>query len=131
MKTDRILNTALIEAISSVGHTQTLVIGDAGLPVPKQVRCIDLSVVRGVPRFRDVLEAVASEMVVEKVIFAEEARDKNPELEELLDRTLPMAEKETVLHETFKQMTKDAVAVVRTGECTPFANVILVGGVNF
>jgi D-ribose pyranase len=36
-----------------------------------------------------------------------------------------------VPHETFKALTKDAKVIVRTGETSPYANVILVGGVNF
>lgn len=34
-------------------------------------------------------------------------------------------------HEHFKQATKTAKAVIRTGETTPFANVILHSGVIF
>ncbi|WP_448594407.1 RbsD/FucU domain-containing protein, partial [Thermoflexus hugenholtzii] len=44
---------------------------------------------------------------------------------------LRAVEIEPVPHETFKAMTGRARAVVRTGECTPYANVILVSGVIF
>ena len=131
MKKDRILNTELLNAVAALGHTQTLVIGDAGLPVPKGVPCIDLSVVRGIPAFRDVLTEVIGELVVESGIYASEAREKNPQLVSDLSNMLPDVPLSAVPHEQFKQMTKDAAAIIRTGECSPYANVILVGGVNF
>lgn len=131
MKKDRILNAELIRLISSLGHTQTLVIGDAGLPVPKGVPCIDLSVVQGVPSFRDLLAAVAGELVVESAVYAEEADEKNPEIVSFIRRTLPDIPLAVVPHEKFKQMTKDSMGIIRTGECSAYANIILVGGVNF
>jgi D-ribose pyranase len=38
---------------------------------------------------------------------------------------------ETVTHLVFKEQTRSARAVIRTGEFTPYANVILVSGVVF
>ena len=131
MKKDRILNAELMRLISSLGHTQTLVIGDAGLPVPKGVPCIDLSVVQGVPSFRDLLAAVAGELVVESAVYAEEADEKNPEIVSFIRRTLPDIPLAVVPPEKFKQMTKDSMGIIRTGECSAYANIILVGGVNF
>lgn len=131
MKKDRILNTGLMSLISSLGHTQTLVIGDAGLPVPKGVPCIDLSVVRGIPSFRDLLAAVAEELVVESAVYAEEADGKNPEIVSFMRETLPEVPLTAVPHEKFKKMTEDSMGIIRTGECSAYANIILVGGVNF
>jgi D-ribose pyranase len=34
----------------------------------------------------------------------------------------------TVPHATFKEQTRTSRAIIRTGECTPYANVILVAG---
>jgi D-ribose pyranase len=36
-----------------------------------------------------------------------------------------------VSHEEFKQRTNESRAVIRTGECTPYANVIFQAGVTF
>lgn len=131
MKKDRILNTELMCLISSLGHTQTLVIGDAGLPVPRGVPCIDLSVVQGIPSFRDLLAAVTEELVVESAVYAEEADDKNPEIVSFMREALPGIPLTAVPHERFKQMTRDSMGIIRTGECSAYANIILVGGVNF
>ena len=102
MKQDRILNPELIRLIAAIGHTQTLVIADAGLPVPKGVLVLDLSLVRGVPSFQQVLDAVLEGMPVDHVP-----------------------------HETFKVMTQQARAIIRTGETSKYANIILYAGVNF
>ena len=131
MKCDRILNPNLVEVIAALGHTQTLVIADAGLPIPSDVPCIDLSVVRGIPSFRDVLAAVASELVVESAVYAAEADEKNPEIVTAMRGLLPDIPFSSVPHEVFKQLTNAASAIIRTGECSSYANIILTGGVNF
>ena len=77
MKRDHILNASVIRAVAAIGHTQSLMICDAGLPIPAGVPCIDLSLVRGIPSFQDVLEAVAAEMVIERAILATETSQKN------------------------------------------------------
>ena len=65
MTRDGILNAQLLSAIAHCGHTQTLVICDAGLPLPPGVPVIDLALVRGVPTFLEALKAVAGQLVVE------------------------------------------------------------------
>lgn len=125
MKKSGVLNAELAHVIATLGHGDMLVLGDAGLPVPPGVPCIDLAVTPGVPRLWPVLDAVLSEMEVERAVIAEEARAIAGEFEARLgvfDR---------VSHEAFKEMSADARAVVRTGETTPYANVALISGVVF
>ncbi len=131
MKKSGILNPELIRAVAAIGHTQTFVIGDAGLPVPEGVPVVDLSVTHGVPSFAQVLSAVAGELVIESYVYAEECTRANPEMEAFMQKTLQGLPASRVPHETFKEMTKKAQVVVRTGECSSYANVILVAGVNF
>ncbi len=64
MKKGILLNSQLSYVISDLGHTQSLTIGDAGLPVPENVEKIDLAVKAGVPDFLSVLSAVLSEQRV-------------------------------------------------------------------
>ena len=118
MKCDRLLNREIIAEVAALGHTEYLVIADCGLPVPKGVKSIDVSITAGTPSFLDVLNAVSEELVIESVILAEEIDEKNKSL---------AAE----MHETFKELTRNAKCIIRTGETTSYANVILVGGVNF
>ena len=70
MKSGNLLNPALSAAIASLGHTEYLVIADAGLPIPKGVEVIDLSLCRGVPAFLDAVKTVLAELVVESYIYA-------------------------------------------------------------
>ena len=93
---------------------------------------MDVSVSTGMPGFLDILRVVAQELVVESIITASELDDKNPvllkQVYEILGGDMP---REKIPHEEFKQRIQLAKCVIRTGEATPYANVILVGGVNF
>ncbi len=139
MRKHTLLNSPLASVISTMGHTDQLVIGDAGLPIPSQPLRIDLSVKQGLPTFIDVLETTTTELQVEKAIMAEEFKQVSPELHAMVVVHLSeLAAKqgneiviEYVSHEAFKQQTQKAKAVVRTGECTPYANIILEAGVVF
>lgn len=131
MKKDGILNTNLISEVAAIGHTQYLVIGDAGLPIPKGVNVLDISLTKGVPGFMQVLEAVNEELVSEAYILAEEIKEGNRELETQVLELLKEQPVTYVPHEEFKKLTEEAQVIVRTGETSSFANIILVAGVNF
>jgi D-ribose pyranase len=116
--------------IASLGHGDMLVLGDAGLPIPDGPRRIDLAVARGVPLLSDVLNAVLSEMQVESIVVADEALGDAKKLPGWYPQSLGIAP-QTVSHEEFKRRSAKARAIVRTGECTPYANIILIAGVKF
>jgi len=131
LKRTALLHAELSHVIASLGHGDMLVLGDAGLPIPDGPRRIDLAVARGVPRLDEVLQAVLSEMQVEAIVIAEEALDGNAgKLPGWYPQSLGI-EPQTVSHEEFKRRTAKARAMVRTGECTPYANIILIAGVKF
>ncbi|WP_454906175.1 D-ribose pyranase [Variovorax gossypii] len=130
MKRSPLLHAELSHVIASLGHGDMLVLGDAGLPIPDGPRRIDLAVARGVPKLTDVLQAVLSEMQVEGIVVAGEALDDAKNLPGWYPQSLGIAP-QTVSHEEFKRRTAKARAMVRTGECTPYANIILVAGVKF
>lgn len=131
MKKTPLLNAALSKLIASLGHGDRVVIADAGLPEPADTRCIDLAVSRGVPDLQAVLRAVLSEMCVQRGVIAGEAHDRSPGFVAELAAQLPGVPLDSVPHEDFKALTRGARAVVRTGEFTPYANVILIAGVVF
>lgn len=131
MKKRGLLNAPLSHVIAQMGHGDLLVIADAGLPIPPEVPRIDLAVRPGLPSFLDVLEAVLEELHIEKAILASEMEARSPHLYQATRHRLGAIPLEQVPHETFKAMAARARAVVRTGECTPYANVILVSGVIF
>ncbi len=131
MKKQGILNPQLSRVIAELGHTDALVIADAGLPIPAGVERIDLALVGGIPSFMDVLDAVLNEMQVERATIAREMQTKSPQLYVQIGSTMKTCPLSEVPHEEFKLLTAKARAIVRTGEFTPYANIILYGGVVF
>jgi len=131
MMKSQLLNADIIEVISKMGHTDEIVIADAGLPIPEGVKRIDLAVVQGQPAFMDVLKVLLESFECEGYVLAEEIKENNPHVEEQIHALLDDKEIEFVSHEVFKNRTKNAKAIIRTGECTPYANVILSSGVIF
>jgi D-ribose pyranase len=109
----------------------TLVIADAGLPIPPETQRIDLALTEGIPSFLDTLRVVLTEMELERAIVAEEMLDASPQVYEAIKEMLGDVPIETVTHLIFKEQTRSARAVIRTGEFTPYANVILTAGVVF
>lgn len=131
MKKTPLLQSDLSLIIARLGHMDTLVIADAGLPIPAGTVRIDLALTKGVPSAIQTLKVVIEEMQVEKVILAQEVKDRNAGFLEDVQELLPEVPVEFVPHSDFKARTADARAVVRTGEFSPYANVILVAGVVF
>jgi D-ribose pyranase len=131
MKKSGILHPDLLQVIGSMGHTDRLAIADAGLPIPDDVPRIDLALVAGVPGFVATLQAVLGELQVERAVIAEELRARNPAVHEAVQRLLGAVPLDRVSHERFKELLRGVRAVVRTGEVTPYANIILQSGVTF
>ncbi|MGL5253599.1 MAG: D-ribose pyranase [Brevinema sp.] len=128
MKKNELLNAELSGLIARLGHTDTIVIGDAGLPVPNGVPCIDLALMRGIPSFEQTLKAILSEMAVESYTIASESGD---DFLKLCSQKLPQVAKKSIPHEQLKQLSSQAKAVIRTGECSPYFNIILHANVAF
>lgn len=126
-----ILNSEIAKVLADMGHTDTIVIGDCGLPVPDGIKKIDLALKLGTPRFLEVVEELAKYMEIEKIHVAAEMQSKNEECWQQMHKLFDGKEWIVTDHEHFKQATKTAKAVIRTGETTPFANVILHSGVIF
>ena len=127
-----ILNSSIAKVLADLGHTDTIVIGDCGLPVPAGVPKIDLTLKLGTPSFMEVVSEVAKYMEIEKVEVAAEIQEKNTGVYEALKELFP--QQEWIIdenHEAFKAATAKAKVVIRTGEITPYANIILHSNVIF
>lgn len=135
MKKQGILNSDISRVLSYMGHTDRICIGDCGLPIPEETERIDLAVKFGQPSFMEVLKEVGSDMKVEKIVLAEEIKEKNPsvlgEIETYFSSVDEKPEVEFVSHVELKALTKECKAVIRTGETTPYANIILQSGCIF
>jgi D-ribose pyranase len=131
MKKKGVINAPISAVIAELGHMDTLTIADAGLPIPKGVYRIDLALTKGIPGFIDTLRVVLSEMRVEKVIIADEMKQISPGILTEVQRLIGDIPVDFVPHQQFKDLTKSSRAIIRTGEFTPYANIILVSGVVF
>ncbi|NRB36652.1 MAG: D-ribose pyranase [Rhodobacteraceae bacterium] len=136
MKQAGVLQRDINALIGRLGHLDEIVICDAGLPIPEEIPVIDLALRPGMVPFIEVLEVLRGEIVIEGAVWAEEASAE-------LDATLRAAmaawastggqgvSVTQVPHDAFKTRSQKARAVIRTGEATPYANVILICGVAF
>ena len=133
MKRNGILNSDISRVLSYLGHTDCICIGDCGLPIPDEVERIDLALAFGEPTFMRTLEIVAGDMKVEKIVLAEEIKTQNPVVLQQVEALFAdqAVEVEFVSHTELKDRTYDCKAVIRTGEVTPYANIILQSGCIF
>lgn len=131
MKKQGVINQPISTIISGMGHMDTLVIADAGLPIPWETNRIDLALKNGVPGFLETLEVVLQELQIESAFVAEEMFADSPQVSKKVQEILKDIPIKSIPHSEFKDRTAQAKAVIRTGEFTPFANIILVAGVVF
>ena len=127
------LNGQLSRIISETGHTDKIVITDAGLPIPLSVERVDLAIKPGLPAFLDVLDAVLAELEIEEAVMSEEIRNASPQMLEQIEKRLAVhgVVGTFVPHQEFKAATVNARAAVRSAEVTPYANVLLTAGVVY
>ena len=133
MKREGILNSDISRVLSYLGHTDRICIGDCGLPIPDEVERIDLALAFGEPTFMRTLEVVAKDMKIEKIVLADEIKSQNPAVLQAIEELFAgqNVETEFVSHAELKEQTRDCKAVIRTGEITPYANIILQAGCIF
>jgi D-ribose pyranase len=132
MKKTRLLNASLSRLIATLGHGDMVLVTDAGMPAPHdgEVEIIDLALTPGVPTIENTLDVLLSEMQVESHVVASETLERH----DAWLMNLPLAQigaRKIVSHDELKALSRRARAVVRTGECTPYANLMLVSGVTF
>lgn len=132
MKKQGILNSHIAKVLTDLGHTDQITIGDCGLPVPEGVKKIDIALKLGQPTFQEVLDVILEDMEVERVILASEIKEINPSQEATcLNKLGSKVLVDYVSHEDFKKMTSHSKVVIRTGEASPYSNIILQSGVIF
>ena len=128
MKKSALINSEISPVIASLGHTNMLGVADAGLPIPSGAQRINLALTQGIPAFLDTLKVVLQEMHIEQAFVSEEVMTVSPEIYESICALLGGVPVKSIPHHDFKAMTASAKAIVRTGEFTPYANVILMAG---
>lgn len=131
MKKTKVINSDISRVIAQMGHFDKLSIGDAGMPVPKGTEKIDLAVDNGIPSFMDVLNNVLEELEVQKIYLAEEIKENNPTILSQITDRLPDTPIEFIPHNDMKAELNNCHAFIRTGEMTPYANILLESNVVF
>lgn len=123
-----ILNPALLSLLARVRHTNLLVISDRGFPFWPQIETVDLSLVDDVPTVLQVLAAVRANGVYGKAHMAEEFKGANTaETRNAFESALSGIELSYEPHEAvFKKRVPSAIGLIRTGDTTQYANMILV-----
>jgi D-ribose pyranase len=131
MKKMGILNQEISEVVAGMGHQDMLVVGDAGLPIPAGARRIDLALCPGVPGFLQTVQTIAGELKVERILVARETFAVSPQIGAGIKEIFGETAVVEISHDELKALSAKSRAVVRTGEFTPYANIILVSGVVF
>lgn len=128
MRKGGILHPVLSRILSETGHTDTLTICDRGFPVPQGPERLDLALVDDIPTALDVLRAIAAEFVIDKLIVTKEMQSFSPERFDWITREFGEEKLLIVSHLQFKEICPDSRAVIRTGDSTPYANMMIISG---
>ncbi|MEE6657529.1 D-ribose pyranase [Pediococcus acidilactici] len=131
MKKTKVINSDISRVIAQMGHFDKLSIGDAGMPVPAGTEKIDLAVDNGIPSFTQVLLNVLEELEVQRIYLAEEIKTENSKMLESIQGIMPNVPVTFIPHSEMKQDLNNCRAFIRTGEMTPYSNIILESGVVF
>lgn len=131
MRKTMLLNSEISTVISKMGHTDSIAIGDCGLPIPDNIQRIDLALIKNLPTFLQTLDTILLELCVEEIVIATETKEISRELYTEIENRFKETKFTFVSHEKLKENLKECKAVVRTGEQTPYANIILKSGVVF
>jgi D-ribose pyranase len=121
-----ILNPAINSLLSRIRHTNTLVIADRGFPYWPEIETVDISLVDDIPRVLDVLSAIRSNFSIGRAFMAEEFQAAAaPHAVLAYGRGLEGIPVLYETHDEFKRRVPSAIGIIRTGDTTPYANLIL------
>lgn len=126
MKKKGIINPAIMEGLTSLGHSDAVVICDAGYPIPADAKIADISLIKGIPGFFQTLEAVLNEIIVEEYFCFSLMKELNPEGYQRILEMMPKQKGNAVEIPEFNKQAKGAKFFIRTGECAPCCNIMLV-----
>jgi len=124
-----ILNPHLLDLLARVRHTNTLVISDRGFPFWPEIETVDISLIDDIPTVLNVLEALIPTFQIGRIWQAEEFALKNPKKSvarfEKSISAIPGLELTKLPHVDFKKLVPGAIGLIRTGDTTQYANLIL------
>jgi D-ribose pyranase len=128
MKKSGILHPGICELLAATGHTDYITISDRGFPIPDGPRRIDLALVDDIPTVPDVLRAIAAEWHLDRVIIAQEMTEVSPQHVVAIRSIIGEVPLEIIPHLELKHLSRTAKGTIRTGDSTPWGNIIIVSG---
>ena len=121
-----ILNPQILSLLARVRHTNTLVIADRGFPYWPMIETVDISLVDDVPTNLQVLAALKENFIIGHIFMAEEFKAENTaEVLQAFANTRADIPISYEPHDDFKLRVPQAIGLIRTGETTQYANMIL------
>lgn len=128
LKNGSILNPSLLSLLALVRHTNRLVIADRGFPCWPEVDTIDISLIDGIPTVLQVLRALREHADYGQAYMAEEFLQYNDAAtRETFSTALHGIPTTHEPHEAaFKKRVPGSIGLIRTGDTTQYANIILV-----
>ena len=120
-----ILNPHVLHLLARIRHTNTLVIADRGFPFWPQIETVDLSLVDDVPTVQQVLAAIKANFVIGPVWAAEEFKAANSPDKLAALQSLAGSRLRFEPHVEFKKRVPHAIGLIRTGDTTQYANLII------
>ena len=122
-----IINPHLLDLLSRIRHTNALVIADAAFPFWPEIETVDIALVKGLPTVLDVVNAILPNWKCGEVIMASEFETHNsPPVRSAFRRACRKIPMNFEPHLDFKKRVPDAIGLIRTGDTTPYGNMILI-----
>lgn len=125
MKRRGVINQPLSGALAGLGHGDSFLLCDAGFPIPKGAERIDLALSFGVPDMKQCLKAILEEMVIQKVVIAEEMKGMNEEGYAFVKNTFQKQELNEISQEELVRLAQNVKFVVRSGELGCYSNLLM------
>jgi D-ribose pyranase len=126
MKKTGIINPQIAGALAGLGHSDGLLICDAGFPLPQHLTAIDISLVFGTPTVLQTLDAVLTEFIAEEVIVSKEMESLSPALYKAVRERLPKQKYRLLPFDEFAAQATGVKYALRTGDNTAaYANIII------
>jgi D-ribose pyranase len=121
-----LLNPKINSLLSRVRHTNTLVISDRGFPFWPMIETVDISVVDDLPTVLQLILAIRPNFQIGKAWMAEEfLKNNSAKTRAAFAKSLLGVELKHEPHIEFKKRIPHAIGLIRTGDTTQYANIVL------
>jgi len=122
-----IVNPHVLSLVARVRHTNMLVIADAAFPFWPEIETVDVSLTKGVPTVLQVVDALLPNWKCGQVLMAAEFKDHTDrKTQAAFVRACHGVKIDFEPHLEFKKRVPHAIGLIRTGDTTAYANMILV-----